>query len=210
LIFNGQQQERRFVSSDSETPPTDSSGPSEAELAEEQRLLAFLGTLGIAPVIHRHPPLFTVEDSQALRGELPGAHVKNMFLKDKAGGLWLVTCLEDRRIRIRDLEKALGARKMSFGRPEILWEALGVRPGAVTPFAALNDREARAVTVALDQALVGAEIVNAHPLHNAATLAVPAGALEAFFAATGHEPRLVDFDALEIRAREAEAAKSYG
>ncbi len=182
----------------------------EADLAEEARLLGFLQELGVESAVHRHPPLFTVEDSQALRGELPGAHVKNMFLKDKSGGLWLVTCLEDRKIRIRDLEKAVGARKMSFGKPELLLETLGVRPGAVTPFAAFNDREARAVTVVLDSALDASEIVNCHPLHNAATLAVPAAGLVRFFEATGHQPVRVDFDALEELARAAEAAKNEG
>lgn len=187
-----------------------SSEPTEAERDAENRLLAFLKGLDIAPELHRHPPLFTVEDSQALRGELPGAHVKNMFLKDKSGGLWLVTCLEDRKIRIRDLEKTVGARKMSFGKPELLLEALGVTPGAVTPFAALNDREAGQVSVVVDDALKGAETVNCHPLHNKATVAVPASALPTFFEATGHTPLWVDFDALEQQAAAAEAAKNGG
>ena len=30
--------------------------------------------------IHDHDPLFTVEDSESLRGEIKGAHTKNLFL----------------------------------------------------------------------------------------------------------------------------------
>ena len=141
----------------------------------EADLMAFLTSLGAASTVHRHPPLFTVEDSQQLRGDIPGAHVKNMFMKDKKGGLWLVSCLEDRKIRIKDLEKVLGAPKMSFGKSDLLWETLGVKPGAVTPLAVINDREAQAVTVVLDAQMMAAEIVNCHPLHNEATIAPPRG-----------------------------------
>lgn len=178
----------------------------DAQNPGEAKLYAFLERLGIAWTHHEHPPLFTVADSRALRGELPGAHVKNMFLKEKKGGLWLVTCLEDREIRIRDLEREIGAKGCSFGRPEVLEEALGVLPGAVTPFAVLNDPGHR-VRVVLDRAILTRHaVVNAHPLHNAATTAVATADLVAFFAATGHAPLTVDFDRLEAMARERSAA----
>ena len=163
----------------------------------EDELIAILDDLGIEHQIHRHPPLFTVEDSKALRGDLPGEHVKNMFLKDKKGGLWLVTCLEERRFKIRDLEKALGAPKMSFGKPELLDEVLGVKPGAVTPFAIVNDREARQVRMILDAQMMAAETLNAHPLHNEATIALSAADLARFIEWCGVEPKSLDFDALE-------------
>lgn len=164
----------------------------------EGELLALLDRLGVAHDVHRHPPLHTVEESQALRGELPGAHVKNMFLKGKKGDLWLVTCLEDRRVRMRDLEKAVGASRLSFGKPELMSELLGVAPGAVTPLAALNDRDGK-VSVVLDAALAEAEIVNCHPMHNEATVAVhgrftQGDGLAKIFAESGHAPILVDFD----------------
>ena len=169
--------------------------------AGQDALYAYLEAEGIPYAHHEHPPLFTVADSQALRGELPGLHIKNMFLKEKKGGLWLVSCREDREIRIRDLEREIGAKNCSFGKPELLEEALGVKPGAVTPFAALNDREGR-VQVVLDQAIAEAEIVNAHPLHNEATTGIAAADLVRFLEVTGHPPRLVDFDRLEAMARE--------
>ncbi|HEU0220735.1 MAG TPA: YbaK/EbsC family protein, partial [Paracoccaceae bacterium] len=125
---------------------------------------------------------------------------KNMFLKDKRGVLVLVTCLEDRRIRIGDLEKTIGTKRLSFASAETLWTHLGVRPGAVTPLALVNDRETRAVRVVLDRQLMASELLNVHPLHNEATLTLTRDGFLSFLALTGHKPELVDFDALEARA----------
>lgn len=175
-----------------------------APMAGEAELYAFLRELGVTWRHHTHPPLRTVEESRALRGEMPGAHVKNMFLKDKRGGLYLATCLEDRRIRIRDLERAVGAKGMSFGKPDLLAEVLGVLPGAVTPFALLNDRERR-VRFLIDEALRAHDLVNVHPLHNEATTAIALADLDRFLAATGHAAEPVDFDRLEALAAEAGA-----
>ncbi len=166
----------------------------------EADLFALLERLDVAFETHRHPPLRTVEESRSLRGDLPGAHVKNMFLKGKKGDLWLVTCLEDRQVRMKDLEKAIGASRLSFGKPELLDERLGVAPGAVTPLAVLNDREQR-VSLVLDAALADAEIVNCHPLHNEATLTISGRVSEGdglakVFVHSGHRPIVVDFDAL--------------
>ena len=178
------------------TDQIDSDATAEAEArAAERGLYNRLDGLGIAHAHHAHPPLHTVDESRALRGDLPGAHVKNMFLKEKKGGLWLVTCLEDRAVRIRALEKAIGAKNVSFAKPEVLWEALGVRPGAVTPFAAMNDPDG-AVRVVLDSAILDAPLVNAHPLHNRATTAVAPADLVAFLEATGHAPLVLDFETL--------------
>ncbi|MEM7177455.1 MAG: prolyl-tRNA synthetase associated domain-containing protein [Pseudomonadota bacterium] len=168
----------------------------EKQMAGEAELYALLHAHGIVWTHNTHPPLFTVEDSKALRGDLPGAHVKNMFLKDKKGGLWLVTCLEHRRIRIRDLEKQIGARKASFGKPELLWETLGIRPGAVSPFGLIND-PGHQVRVVLDQQMLAIDPINAHPLHNEATTSLSSADFRRFFEITGHDPIVVDFDALE-------------
>ena len=168
--------------------------------AGEAELYDFLHDHGIAFRQHTHPPLHTVEESRALRGDLLGAHVKNMFMKDKKGAIWLATCLEDREIRIRDLEREIGAKNLSFGKPELLWECLGVRPGAVTPFGLLNDRTAR-VNFALDAKLLEFEMINVHPLHNEATTAISKDDLLRFVGLTGHEMLVVDFDRLEALAR---------
>lgn len=165
--------------------------------AAENDLLAELDRLDIPWRIHRHPAVFTVEESQSHRGDLPGAHIKNMVLKDKKGGLWLVSCLEDRKIRIKELERMLGAPKMSFAKPEILWSTLGVKPGSVTPLAMINDRGPRAVSIVLDEQMMAADSLNAHPLHNEATLNLACADLRRLLEHWGRPPRILDFDALE-------------
>ncbi len=174
--------------------------------AGEAELYALLHAHGIAYAHHTHPALFTVAESQALRGELPGGHVKNMIMKDKKGAIWLATCLEDRRIRIRDLEKEIGAKGLSFAREELLWEVLGVRPGAVTPFGLINDRAQR-VRVALDAQMLARDPLNFHPLHNEATTTISKDGFLKFLALTGHQPVLVDFDRLEALERARQAAQ---
>lgn len=175
-------------------------------VAAEAKLLARLDALGIVYARHAHPPLRTVEESRALRGTMPGAHCKNLFLREKKGGLWLAVCEEARAIRIRDLEKAVGAKNVSFGSAERLGEALGVLPGAVTPLSLVNDAERR-VRLILDAQMMQAEVLNCHPLHNEATVAIATADLRRLFAETGHEPVEVDFDALEAAAA-CEAGRS--
>ncbi|MEO1776278.1 MAG: prolyl-tRNA synthetase associated domain-containing protein [Pseudomonadota bacterium] len=178
--------------------------PTAEGAAAEAALYALFETLGIAFTHHVHPPFHTVEDSRVMRGDQPGAHVKNMFLKEKKGGLWLVTCLEDRAMRIRDLEKAIGAKNVSFGKPDLLWDVLRVRPGAVTPFALMVE-EARQVRFVLDAGLAAHDMLNAHPLHNRATTAVRYADFRRFLAHVGHDPLMLDMDPLEAAA-EAHAA----
>lgn len=116
-----------------------------------EALFARLDALGIAHRTYTHPPVFTVEEAKELRGVLPGGHCKSLFLKDKKAGLWLVVALEECRVDLKKLSDALGAPRFSFGSAELLHEVLGVRPGSVTPFAAINDAAVR-VTVVLERA----------------------------------------------------------
>ena len=117
-------------------------------------LFAALDRLGIAHPTVSHPPLFTVEQSQSLRGTIAGGHTKNLFLRDKKGALFLVTALEDAEIELKSLHRRLGATgRFSFGSSDLMMETLGVTPGAVTPFGAINDTPQR-VTVVLDAALM--------------------------------------------------------
>lgn len=164
--------------------------------ATPEDLFAYLDELGIETTTVTHPPLHTVEESKALRGDLPGAHIKNLFLKDKKGRLFLLTCLENRTVNMKTLDKAIGSARLSFGKPELLWETLGVKPGAVTPFTLINDRDPeKKVTFALDAALQEIDVIHAHPLHNEATTAISSEGLMKFIAACGHTATMVDFDA---------------
>jgi Ala-tRNA(Pro) deacylase len=163
-----------------------------AMAATEDDLLRFLDRLGVHTETARHPPVFTVEESKALRGALPGAHSKNLFLKDKKGTLWLVVVDEDRVVDLKELRRRLGAATLSFARPEVLREALGIEPGSVTPFAVLNDPAGR-VRVVVDAGLLGADRLNFHPLTNTATTAISPQGLLAFLVACGHQPEVLSF-----------------
>jgi Ala-tRNA(Pro) deacylase len=158
--------------------------------ATPQDLFAFLDRLGIRHTTVSHPPLFTVTDSQSLRGQIAGGHTKNLFLKDKPGALFLVVAEEDARIDLKSIHPRIGARRVSFGSAELLAQHLGVPPGSVTPFAAIND-SAGAVSVVLDTALMQHAVLNFHPLINTMTTSIAVRDLVAFLKATGHEPRLL-------------------
>ena len=153
-------------------------------------LLAMLVGLGIATSTVDHAPLFTVEDSKNLRGDLPGGHCKNLFLRNKKGGMWLVVCPEDRILHLKTLGALLGAGSISFASPERLMTYLGVAPGAVSPFAVINDTEA-VVQVVLDEEMMSESLLNYHPLTNEQTTAITPGDLMAFLAAVDHSPQVV-------------------
>lgn len=158
--------------------------------ASPQDLFAFLDRLHIAHTTVSHPPLFTVADSQSLRGEIPGGHTKNLFLKDKPGSLFLVVAEEEALIDLKNIHLRLDSRRVSFGSAELLMQHLGVPPGSVTPFAAINDA-ACAVSVVLDAAMMRHEVLNFHPLINTMTTTIRAPDLLAFLKAVGHEPRIL-------------------
>lgn len=163
--------------------------------ATPDELFRRLDALGIRHATHRHPPLHTVAESVDLRGSLPGGHCKSLFLRDRKGGLWLVVALEDRRVDLKALADRLGAPRFSFASPALLLEVLGVRPGSVTPFALMNDREHR-VRVVLEAEMLALDPLNYHPLVNTATTAIAPGDLQRFIADCGHQPVLVSLAAL--------------
>lgn len=153
----------------------------------EAALAARLAALGVVTKTHAHDPVFTVAEAQALRGSLPGGHTKNLFLKDKKGGLWLVVAREELRVDLNALSRALGAPRFSFGSAELLTASLGVPPGSVTPFAIINDAE-NAVRVVLDEGMLAFDPLNFHPLRNDRTTAISSADLVKFLRASGHEP----------------------
>jgi Ala-tRNA(Pro) deacylase len=170
--------------------------------ATPAHLDAMLARLGLAATTVTHAPVFTVAEARALRGQIPGAHTKNLFLVDKKGAMFLVTAEEDAAIDLKHLHHVIGASgRLSFGKPDLLMAVLGVPPGAVTPFAAMNDTAGR-VTVVLDAALATVATINAHPLTNAATTTIATGDLLAFLRATAHEPRILAVAAPAAVARE--------
>ena len=158
-----------------------------------EQLLARLGDLGIAHETIEHPAVFTVEEASLHTAHLPGGHCKSLFLKDKKGGLWLLVCLDRRRIDMNRLAKTIGSPRLSFGKPELLSEVLGVTPGSVTPFALINDSDHQ-VRPLLDKAMLKPELLNYHPLTNEATTTIKSADLPVFIEAMGHEHEVIDLD----------------
>ncbi len=174
--------------------------------ATPDTLFAFLDRLSIPHKTVTHPPVFTVEEARALRGTVAGGHTKNLFLRDKKGRLFLVVAPEDATIALKSLHRVLGASgRFSFGSADLLREVLGVEPGSVTPFAAINDSAGR-VEVVLDAAMMQHAVLNFHPLVNTATTSLAREDLVKFLAATGHPPRIVAVSGFADVADAAEAA----
>ncbi len=173
------------------TPQSPKQSPEAALPTAPESLLARLEALGIDAKTVSHPPVFTVEEAKALRGELPGAHIKNLFLRNKKGAMWLVTCLEDRAIDLKDLGRRLEAGRFSFGSADRLMTYLGILPGSVTPFAVINDKQ-QAVTMVLDSGVMDHDLVNCHPLMNDRTTAISPQDLIRFLEAEDHAPQLID------------------
>jgi len=154
------------------------------------QLFATLDSLGIKHSTVKHPPLFTVEQSRNLRGQIPGGHTKNLFLRDKKYDIYLVVALENADIDLKSLHRRLGASgRFSFGSADLLREVLGVEPGSVTPFGAINDTEGR-VTIVLDTAMMERETLNYHPLVNTMTTSIKRDDLVKFLEFTAHIPRI--------------------
>ena len=156
-------------------------------------LFAFLDSLAIAHRTVEHPPVFTVDEAEEHTHHLPGGHTKNLFLEDKQGGLWLVTCLDQQQVKVNALARLLQAPRFSFGKPDRLLEVLGVLPGSVTALALINDTAQRVQPV-LDTKLMAHELVNCHPLINEATTTLRSADLLRFMEALGYAPRLIDLD----------------
>ena len=167
--------------------------PLPAPPASREDLFRFLDALGIAHETHDHAPIFTVEEGEALKLDMPGGHTKNLFLKDKKGALILISALQSTQVALKHLHHTLGCGRLSFGKAELLEDKLGVRPGSVTAFAIIND-PAHEVRFILDEALMAHEIVNFHPLKNDATTAIRSEDLLKFVKALGRAPDIVKLE----------------
>lgn len=165
--------------------------------ATREDLFGLLDNHNIAHKTQDHAPVFTVEQSAAIKTHMPGAHTKNLFLKDKAGTFFLICAQADTQINVNKLHGVLGCKRLSFGKAEYLLEHLGVTPGSVTLFSIMNDTNQK-VQLIIDQALMNYDIVNFHPLLNDATTAVSAQDMIVFARATKHEPIMMDFSVQSV------------
>lgn len=160
-----------------------------------ENLLQALADLGLKTSTLHHEAVFRVGDGEGIKDQLPGAHTKNLFLKDDKGQLWLISAEQNTQINLKTLPKTIGSGRLSFGSPERLYDALGVTPGSVTALGLINDPDHK-VKFILDKTLADADIVNFHPLTNTATTALSQADFRAFIASLGRTLRVIDFAAL--------------
>lgn len=159
------------------------------------RLLAFLATTQIEATTVEHPPIFTVAEGAAYKAQWPGGRTKNLFLA--AGDALVLVCeLGDSAIKVNALHRLVGTKRLSFGAPDVLFDALGARPGSVSLFALANDRQNQ-VRVLLDHRLFAHQRVYFHPLENTASTAIAPVDMLRFVRACGQDPLIVDFARLE-------------
>jgi Ala-tRNA(Pro) deacylase len=158
-------------------------------------LLAWLDAQGVSHATTEHPAVFHVDEGEALKATMPGAHTKNLFLRDNHDQLWLISAEQHTRIDLKRLPPVIGSGRLSFGKPELLEGTLGVGPGSVTALALVNDPEVR-VRFVLDAVLAAAEEVNFHPLENTATTTLSRDGFARFLNILGRAPIVVDFETL--------------
>jgi len=154
-------------------------------------LFGILEGLDVPTRLYHHQPVFTVGESLEIERDMPGAHCRNLFVRDKKGTMFLVVAQNETLIDLKKLSDLLGCGRLSFGSPERLWTYLGVRPGSVCPFAIINDKD-NAVTIVLDQLMMGADIVNYHPMENHMTIGLKPEDLIKFIRYADHEPLILD------------------
>lgn len=164
-------------------------------LFDRDRLLVWMADAGLAQTTLDHAAVFRVEEGLEIKAALPGAHTKNLFLKDKKDRLWLISARQDTVIDLKRAPAVIGSDRLSFGSESLMWDTLGVRPGGVTALGLVNDVEGR-VTFVLDRRLWEADIVNFHPLTNTATTALGQAAFRGFLDRLGRTPLVIDFDTL--------------
>lgn len=175
---------------------SDIDAESAAAPATRADLYSRLDDLGVGHRTIEHPAFFTVEDGRAFKADMPGGHSKNLFLKDKKGVLTLAVAHADTRVDLVGLGKAIGAKgRLSFGKPGLMTQTLGVIPGAVTPFAVINPGAQALARIVLDEALMSADPIWFHPLENTASTAVSPDGLCVFLKSCGFEPDIRDLAA---------------
>jgi len=137
----------------------------------QKELIKLLDTKGYDFDFHEHSALFTVEDSNKLRGKIKGLHSKNLFLKNKKNKFYLFSCDEFTNINLKTISKSLGLGNVSFAKTEYLENLLGISPGSVTPFALLNNPENN-IDFYLEDKLHESEYIKFHPLTNTGTITI--------------------------------------
>lgn len=152
---------------------------------------AALSALGIEYEVFEHPPVFTAEEAALHWSAIPGAPIKNLFLRNKKGDRhYLVILGIEKQADLRQLVKLIGDDRLSFGSPERLSKYLGVTPGSVSPLGLIHDT-AHTVRVIVDSDLKQADRLIFHPNDNTASLTISGADFVKFLERQGNSVRWI-------------------
>ena len=158
-----------------------------------RQLLETLNKIEIVYDTQHHLPMRTVSESKELRGvPKPGAYTKNLFLRNKKGSMWLVTCYEDSDLDLHKVSTQLQSGRLSFGSTARLKQFLGVTPGSVSPFALIND-STLSVSFVMEKKLLQSKKLHLHPLDNTQTTTISTEDFLRFLAYIQHTPTYIEF-----------------
>lgn len=160
-------------------------------------LMASLSAMEIPFVLHHHAPIFTVADGTGLKAGIGGVHIKNLFVRDKSDRMALIVLPGEITLDLKAVAPAIGLGRLSFGSPERLWRYLGVTPGSVCPFAAVNDTQGL-VKVVLHDAVATAAMLTAHPMINTMSVSLSGKDLVSYLVAAQHHPQILDLSAYAL------------
>jgi Ala-tRNA(Pro) deacylase len=136
----------------------------------QKEVYNILNELGIPFEYHEHPPAPTIEEAKKYWKNLNAAHCKNIFFRNHKGNRHYLVVLDyQQSLNIRDLEQRLKQGKLSFASEKRMMKYLGLKPGSVSPFGLINDKENH-VHVFLDKSLLQANSISFHPNLNTASL----------------------------------------
>jgi len=159
----------------------------------EEQLYRFLSDAGIDFQRHQHPPVYTVQEAELYWEGIPGAHCKNLFLRNKKGNHhYLVILLGEKKADLHQLERLLGEDRLSFGSSQRLMEHLSLEAGAVSPFGLIHNCS-KDVRVVIDQDLKNYQQISFHPNVNTATITVSVPDFTRFLTLCGQPVRYFAF-----------------
>ena len=156
-----------------------------------EMLFNLLKELNISYELHHHEAVYTVAESEKIDAKIAGTHCRNLFLRDKKKNNYLLVLPVTVDVDMKKLPDIFGAKRLSFGSGERLWEYLGVRSGSVCPFCIVNDTDNN-VQIYLEKSMMEADVVNFHPMLNTMTVSLAPDDLLKFIATTNHEAHIVD------------------
>jgi Ala-tRNA(Pro) deacylase len=163
----------------------------------KKALEQWLSNKNVNYILHTHPAVFTVPEAKIHTGHIPGAHCKNLFLKNKkTGQLYLVTIPYDKRLDLNQFRRMIGAPKVRFAGPEDLLEVLGITPGAVSPLGLVNDKEDKVIFL-IDEDIWNAKEICCHPNVNTETLQIPGSEFQKLIKATNTTKEIKNLPYLE-------------